>query len=128
MIEESNFTVNKEMFYSYDDAGNFSSKVMAHGDFGGNSIFLKQMWDTFYERRLKAREQVIAGKKSPVCYHMERTRMDVLTLSVYMGFTPLKVKMHFKPWIYKRLRPATKEKYALIFDISVDELDNINLE
>ena len=79
MSEESVSPKNKEIFYSYDGKGNFKTTVMSHGDFGTN-IFLHQMWDNFHNRLLKAREDVIAGKRSPLCYHMERIRID-LTLA-----------------------------------------------
>ena len=125
MSKESIFSENKELFYSYDGEGRFSTRLMPHSESG---IFLQQMWDTFKDRRLKARDEVIAGKRSPICYHMERIRLDVLTLSLIAGFTPYTVKRHFKPRIYKHLSPEVKAKYAEIFDITVDQLENINID
>jgi hypothetical protein len=125
MNEVSIFSENKELFYSYDGEGRFSTRLMAHGESG---IFLQQMWDTFDDRRQKAREDVIAGKRSPICYHMERIRLDVLTLALIAGFTPFTVKRHFKPRVFKRLSPVVKAKYAEIFDISVEQLEHINLD
>ena len=119
---------NKEVFYSYDGNGEYNKSLISHGDVGSNNVFMQQMWDNFHERLIKAREEIIAGKLSPLAYHMERTRMDVLTLAVYMGFRPGKVKRHFKPGIYKKLSLAVKAKYAEIFDIDIAELENINPE
>ena len=119
---------NKEVFYSYDENEMYSTRLISHGDVGSNNVFMQQMWDNFHERLIKAREEIIAGKLSPLAYHMERTRMDVLTLAVYMGYRPGKVKRHFKPHIYKRLAAKVKAKYAEIFDIEITDLDNINLK
>jgi hypothetical protein len=118
---------NKELFYSYDGAGNFNTNIISHGDIETN-IFMQQMWDNFHERLLKARKDVLAGKQSPLCYHMERIRIDFITLSVYMRYQPWRVKLHFRPGIYKRLKPETKAKYAEVFDIPVEQLENVHLE
>jgi hypothetical protein len=128
MTTETKNPRNKEVFYSYEGDGMFNTKLISHGDVGSNNVFMQQMWDNFHERLIKAREDIIAGKRSILCYHMERTRMDVLTLAVYMGYRPGKVKRHFKPHVYKRLSPEVKAKYAEIFDINITELENINLE
>lgn len=128
MTSETKNPKNKEVFYFYDGEGNFNTKIIAHGEVGGNNVFMQEMWDNFHERLLKAREDNLAGKRSPICYHMERTRMDVLTLAVYMGYLPGKVKRHFKPVVYKKLKPEVKAKYAEIFDIDIIELDNINFD
>lgn len=125
MDEELIFAENKELFYNYDGVGHFSTKKMPHGDSG---IFLNQMWATFNDRKLKAREEVIAGKRSPICYHMERVRIDMLTLALLIGFSPFKVKRHFKPRVYKHLSQDVKAKYAEIFEIKVEQLENINLD
>jgi hypothetical protein len=128
MIAEIKKLNNKEVFYFYDGDGQFNTKIISHGEVGANNVFMQQMWDNFHERLLIAREEVISGKRSPLCYHMERTRMDVLTLAVYIGYMPGKVKRHFRPGVYKKLSPEVKARYAEIFDIDITELDNINFE
>jgi len=127
MNNEKIISSNVEVFYTYDGNGNFNPILIPHGEVGANEVFMQQMWDHFNERFEKARKEVIAGIRSPLYYHMERTRMDVMTLAIYMGYTPLKVKRHFKPSVYKRLKPKVKAKYADIFETSIDKLDNINL-
>jgi len=127
MNDEKIIASNKELFYSYDGNGQFKSELIAHGTAGTN-IYLQQMWDYYHDRLIKAREDVIAGKRSPICYHLERTLMDTITLAVYMGYRPGKVKRHFKPRVYKRLKPAVLAKYAEIFEISVDQLENVNIK
>ena len=51
--------------------------------------------------------------------------MDVGILASYVGLWQWRVKRHFKPSIFKKLKTNTLQKYAEVFEISVDELKTV---
>ena len=51
--------------------------------------------------------------------------MDVGILASYVGLWQWRVKRHFKPSIFKKLKNYTLQKYAEVFEISVDELKTV---
>ncbi|MCX6250650.1 MAG: hypothetical protein NTX61_07855 [Bacteroidetes bacterium] len=76
------------------------------------------------ERIEEARQKVLTGKMSPVYYYMEKTWMDPITLSKFVGLSMFTVKRHFKPAKFAKLKPEIFQKYANAFEISVEELKN----
>ena len=76
------------------------------------------------EQMQKAKEQIQAGKQSPIVYYMARARMDWVTLASYMGQWQWIIKRHARPKVFAKLSEKTLKKYAEIFDISVEELTN----
>jgi len=113
----------REMLYSYDENGNFQKSVSYHNE--PDRVALQQSWDLFNERTEEARQKVLAGKASPIVYYMEKILADPLGLSLMAGVTFWKVKLHFRPFFFKRLNARTLAKYAEAFNISVDQLKNV---
>ena len=70
----------------------------------------------------EARKEVIAGKASPLKYHMVRNQMDVSLLAATAGVWKWQVKRHLKPDHFARLGKDKLEKYAIILKVSVEEL------
>ncbi len=85
---------------------------------------LDNAWEDFNEKTEAARKAVAAGTKSPIFYFMEKSVMDVSILAAYSGQWKITVKKHFKPAVFKKLSEEKLNKYAEIFDITVDELKN----
>lgn len=83
-------------------------------------------WEDINERLELAREQVMKGRKSPIYYFMEKNLMDVALLSAYTGFWKCTIRRHFKPKVFAKLSDKKLAKYALAFDLSVDQLKNFN--
>ena len=113
----------RELFYSYHEGGDFEKNVGFHGI--PHREILQQAWDLFYERIGEARQKVLSGKASPVVYYMEKNLLDPLNLSMMAGIAVWRVKRHFKPKVFAKLKPDTLQKYATAFNISVDELRNV---
>ncbi|MCX6284781.1 MAG: hypothetical protein NTW31_11175, partial [Bacteroidetes bacterium] len=91
----------RELFYSYDEQGNFGKTVGYHGE--PDRLVLQQSWDLFNDRTEEARQKVLAGTASPIVYYMEKILADPLGLSMMAGVSFWKVKLHFKPFFFKRL-------------------------
>lgn len=72
-----------------------------------------------------ARQDVIAGKSSPLRYYMCLKRMDLPLLAQTTGFFRWQIKRHFRPATYARLSDAKLSRYAEAIGVSIDELKTI---
>jgi hypothetical protein len=113
----------RELLYSSYKEGKFEKEVGFHGE--ADRVILQQAWDTFTERIEDARQRVLAGKASPVVYYMEKNLLDPLGLSMCAGISLFRVKWHFRPSAFKKLNEKTLGKYAKAFNISIDQLRNV---
>ena len=52
--------------------------------------------------------------------------MGIKLLSQYTGFSRRKIRKHLKPGVFSDLDDAILQKYAEAFNISLEELTNIN--
>jgi len=114
----------RELSYSYQDGGSFEQTVGFHGE--ADRVVLEQAWDLFKERIEDARQRVLAGKASPLVYHMEKNLLDPLNLSMMAGISLWRVKWHFKPGKFKKLSKNTLNKYALALNLTIDQLLRID--
>ena len=73
----------------------------------------------------EAKEDAIAGRKSPIVYYMLLNRMDWAVLADAMHCWQWVIKRHAKPSVFKKLSPKTLQQYAEIFNISVEDLVNL---
>ncbi|MDR2018088.1 MAG: hypothetical protein LBQ00_04335 [Syntrophobacterales bacterium] len=82
----------------------------------------RQVWNLVQHEIEDVLNRVKNNELSPIAYHTVRCLMDVKILSRYIGFSRFTVRRHFKPHIFKRLDPAILERYARIFGITVEQL------
>jgi hypothetical protein len=88
---------------------------------------MQQAWDNINEKVEGIRQRVLAGELSPIAFYMEKNIMDVGLLSKYTGMWKWTVKKHLKQKNFVKLPDATLQKYADIFNLSVDQLKDLNL-
>ena len=79
----------------------------------------------FVRLRDEARERVIAGRASPLEYHMYDKRMDPQTLAQTTGFFTWRVRRHLKPKPFRRLRPGLLLRYADALGVDLETLNTI---
>jgi hypothetical protein len=113
----------RELFYTYGREGKFEKTVGFHDE--SDRVTLQQAWDFFNERTEEARQKVLAGTASPVVYYMEKILTDPMNLSMMAGIPIWKVKLHFKPWFFKRMGEKNMMKYAEAFNITVEQLKKV---
>ncbi|MCX6244172.1 MAG: hypothetical protein NTU98_05650 [Bacteroidetes bacterium] len=113
----------RELFYSYGPDGQFEKSVGFHGE--SDRVTLQQAWDLFNDRIEEARQKVIAGKASPILYYMEKTLVTPMDLSMHAGIMVWRVKRHLKPNVFNRLSEKTLKKYAAAFNVTIDQLKNV---
>ncbi len=72
-----------------------------------------------------AYEEVKAGRRSPLYYHMYDARMDLLVLAQSTGFFQWTIKRHFKPEIFKKLSEKRLLAYCDVLGKRLDEIKTI---
>ena len=122
VYKDKSYGQHRELSYSYKEGGTFEKSVGFHDH--SDRLILQQAWDLFDERIEDARQRVLAGKVSPIVYYMEKNLLDPLNLSMMAGISLWRVKWHFKPGVFKRLKEGTLQKYATAFNITIDQLKN----
>ncbi|MBP7341544.1 MAG: hypothetical protein KA957_04425 [Syntrophaceae bacterium] len=73
----------------------------------------------------ETRKAVLEGKKSPLCYHMERRQMNADILGKSAGIAVFRVKRHFRPENFSKLKASVLERYAQSLAVSLDELKTV---
>lgn len=119
-LESADF---KELCYAVDDEGNYTTATSTGWD--PKTIALDNAIQEIKERVENTKQKVLTNQTSPIEYYMELNKMDPSILSSYVGIWKWKVKRHFKPSVFKKLTDKTLEKYAEVFEISIEELKNI---
>ena len=113
----------KELCYAVDENGNYTTAHSTGWD--PKTIALDNAIDTIKARVAEAKQRVIQNKTSPIEYYMELHKMDVQILASYVGIWKWRVKRHFKPSVFKKLSTKTLQRYADVFEISVDQLKHM---
>lgn len=111
-----------EMVYAVDDDGKFVS-VQSTG-WEAKTVVQHENLEVLDQRIQQALTDVKAGNVSPIVYFMELNRMDWQTLAAYVGKWTFFVKRHGKPSVFKKLNIKTLQKYADVFGISLNDLQN----
>lgn len=73
----------------------------------------------------ETRRAVLAGVKSPLCYHMERRQMTPQILGKTAGIATFRVKRHFRPEVFARLGASVLDRYAKALAVTLDELKTV---
>jgi hypothetical protein len=114
--------ITKEVCYVVDESGNYVTDLSNGWEV--KSKALDAAWQDIEQRVKTARQKVEKGESSPLLYYMEMKLMDVSILSAYTGFWKWRIKRHLKPGIFSKLSDATLQKYAEVFELSLEDLKN----
>jgi hypothetical protein len=113
----------RELCYAVDDNGEYITEHTTGWD--PKTIALNNTLDEIKERIENAKKRVIDNISSPIEYYMELHKMDLSVLASYVGMWQWRVKRHFKPRVFEKLSSKVLQKYAEVFDITIDELKTI---
>ncbi len=113
----------KDPIYTVDENGKYTTSYSLGWEV--KNAVMQQAWDNIREKLEEIRKKVLAGELSPIAYYMEKNIMDVSLLAKYMELWKWTVKKHLKPKHFNRLSQETLEKYADIFNITTDELKDL---
>lgn len=113
----------REICYAIDENGEYTTALSTGWD--PKTIALNNALEQIKERVETAKKKVLNNETSPIEYYMELNKMDIPILASYAGFWQWQVKRHFKPAVFRRLSTRKLQKYADVFEISIEELKNI---
>ena len=123
--DEENLNEGKlaKLYYATDDKGHYV-KVNSIG-WEPETVAMQQAWDVVNSEVEDAREKVIKGQASPILYYLKKNIMTASLVASYVGTLSLIVRLHCRPFFFKRVSKKTLEKYAFTFRITVAELTDI---
>lgn len=116
-------SASRELYYAVNEEGEYTTALSTGWDV--KTIALDNALQDIEERVDNARRRVIENQTSPIEYYMELHKMDLPILASYVGIWKWRVKRHFKPQVFKKLSLKMLQKYADVFQISMDELKQI---
>jgi hypothetical protein len=115
----------KEVCYAVDQSGKYTTELSVGWDIKARALDVA--WDDISQRVEAARQKVKNKEASPLLFFIELRLMDIPIVSAYTGFWKWQVKQHLKPSVFERLSEKKLAKYAVIFEVSVEELKTMNL-
>ncbi len=117
--------ITKELCYATDDSGKYITELSK-----GWEVKIKALdvaWEEIKRRTASAREQVMKNNASPILFFMEYRLMDINILADYSGFWKWQIKRHLKPKVFNRLSDKKLMKYAVAFNIKVEDLKSMTV-
>jgi hypothetical protein len=117
--------ITKEVCYATDDSGKYVTELSKGWDV--KITALDTAWQDIQARVAAARKKVLNNEASPLLFFMEKGLMDIGILADYTGFWKWQVKRHLKPEVFKNLSDQKLQHYAEVFNVSIDDLKNMNV-
>jgi hypothetical protein len=112
--------ITGEIVYAVDESGKYTTELSNGWEV--KSSALEVAWKDVEQRIEAARLKVMNREASPILFFMELRVMDVPIVAAYTGFWKWQVKKHLKYTVFERLSAFKLEKYAALFEVSVEEL------
>jgi hypothetical protein len=117
--------ITKEVCYATDNSGKYVIELSKGWDI--KITALNTAWQDIEGRIAAAREKVLSREVSPILFFMERALMDIGILADYTGFWKWQIKRHLKPGVFKKLSDIKLQRYAEVFNVSIDDFKNMNV-
>ncbi len=117
--------ITTEVCYATDESGKYITQRSNGWDV--KTTALDAAWKDIDDRVKAAREKILSKQASPVLFFMERGLMDVSILAAYTGFFTWQVKRHLKPDVFEKLPDKKLQKYAEVFNVSVEDFKTMNV-
>jgi hypothetical protein len=92
------------------------------------SAALDKAWGEIERRTEEAKQNVLAGKVSPIAYFIELKLMDLPVVAGYTRFRKWQIKRHKRVRVFKKLSEKKLQIYADVFEVSLDDLKNFNVK
>lgn len=110
----------KKLVYAVGKDGKYTGVGSSGWD--PENVATRQAWDAIEDELAETEKEVKAGTKSPIAWYMQKKLMDLPLLAQYVGKWQWQVKRHMKPAVFEKLDGGMLQKYAEVFEITVDEL------
>ena len=116
-------TALRDVAYAVDDDGNYKPVISDGWEVKNDALSVT--WSDIEEKCATIREHVLAGKISPLAYHLEKNIMTIGLFARYTGQTKRKVKKQLNPENFKQLDDSILSQYAEVLRISIEELKTV---
>lgn len=117
--------ITKEVCYATDSEGKYTTELSKGWDV--KITALDKAWEDIDQRIEAARQKVLKGESSPLLFFIEQGIMDISLLADYTGFWQWQIKRHLKPEVFKNLSDKKLQRYAEVFNVSVDDLKTMKV-
>ena len=117
--------ITTEICYATDESGNYTTQQSRGWDVKISALDVT--WENVEKRMKEAKEKMEKGEVSPLLYFMEKNVMDLSILSSYTGFWKWRIRRHLKPGVFSKLSDKALQKYAEVFNSTVEELKTMNV-
>lgn len=117
--------LTKEVVYATDGSGKYVTELSKGWDV--KITALDTAWEDIEGRIAAAHARVMNKEASPILFFMEKGLMDISLLADYTGFWKWQVKRHLTLDGFKNLSGKKLQKYAEVFNVTVDDLKNMNV-
>lgn len=87
-----------------------------------------QAVDALAEQTQLAFHAVKNEQRSSLFYYMFLYRHDITSLAQTSGFFRWQIKRHFKPLVFKKLSDKKLNRYAQVFNLSIEQLKQLPTE
>jgi hypothetical protein len=114
---------HRKAMYAVDAEGRYT--IVQSNGWEAEETVTTQAVEAYAKLAEAARRQVAAGETSPLEYHMYRCRMDLALLAQTTGLWQWRIRRHFRPAIFARLKPALLSRYADVLGMTVDDLRRV---
>jgi hypothetical protein len=114
-VKRACFALNNEGKYVIVTSTGWNDEAVVNG------LAVDELATTLEETR----KAVLAGLKSPLCYHMERRQMNPDILGKTAGIAVFRVNRHFRPDVFLKLKPSVLNRYAQALAVAVEELKTV---
>ena len=124
--QEGNATLEgkRKAVYAVGDDGRL--RIVESRGWEVEETVTRQALEDLERRAREARERALAGRTSPLEYHMYRARMDVALLSQATGLWRWRVRRHFRPDVFARLPQRLRQRYADALGIALEALSRLD--
>jgi hypothetical protein len=112
--------ITKEICYAVDETGKYGTALSNGWEVKVSA--LDKAWQDVEQRIAAARQRVSDKEASPLLFFMELHVMDIPIVAAYTGFWKWQVKKHLKPSGFDKLSESRLQKYADLFEVSIQDL------
>lgn len=116
----STYKGQRKLLYAVDSDGSYDTVTSSGWDV--EEFVTTMAVQELEELAEQARQRVLAGSSSPIEYYMYAKRLDLPSLALATGLFKWRVKRHFRPKIFNRLKGRTLERYCDAFGIDLKTL------
>ena len=117
--------ITGEIVYAVDESGKYTTELSNGWEV--KSSALEVAWKDVEQRIEAARQKVMNMEASPILFFMELRVMDIPIVAAYTGFWKWQVKKHLKYTVFEKLSTSRLEKYAELFEVSVEDLKSMKV-